>query len=338
MACASSLLGAADAFGMMSLNTDLHRTLVGGVETMSYFPLALERTSAEELSSTLRAASRGEVSPPETIGIQQISLPAKGWVNKTTGRSMGEHMEETAQSIGIAREHQDVLALASHTNAAKAQNEGFFADVIVPSILGPRDGSVRQDTSLEKLSALRPVFDTSGRGTITAGNASPLTDGAASVWVVDDVGAGELPAGTPLARIVGFEFSAVDFVREGMLMAPAVGIPRLLARLSLTFQDIDVWEIHEAFAAQVLANVEAISDPQFVRQKAGVGDDLGTFPWDRVNTHGGSLAIGHPFGATGARILSQAAKRLAPLPSGSLALVSICADGGQAGIAVLERP
>jgi acetyl-CoA C-acetyltransferase/acetyl-CoA acyltransferase len=147
-----------------------------------------------------------------------------------------------------------------------------------------------------------------------------------------------LPAGTPHARLVDYEISAVDFHTEGLLMAPSYGIPRLLARHQLSFSDIALWEIHEAFAAQVLANVAAITDREWVRETAGVQSDLGDFDWDRVNPNGGSVAIGHPFGATGARDLSQAVKELWDMPSGSRAIVSICADGGQGTVALLERP
>jgi acetyl-CoA C-acetyltransferase len=198
-----------------------------------------------------------------------------------------------------------------------------------------RDGIPRADSTYEKLAKLKPAFDREA-GTITAGNASPLTDGAAALWVAPESGLERLPAGRPRARLVDWEIAAVDIFREGLLMAPAYAIPRLLARHGLSLADIDLWEIHEAFAAQVLCNVAALEDEAFVREKAGVSAALGKFPWERFNPNGGSVAIGHPFGATGARILSQAVKELAAMGPGKRAVVSICADGGLGTVALLQ--
>jgi acetyl-CoA acetyltransferase family protein len=200
-----------------------------------------------------------------------------------------------------------------------------------------KDGIPRADTSAEKLATLKPAFDrTSGKGTITAGNASPLTDGAAAIWVASDAGLARLPTGTPRVKLVDYELAAVDVFREGLLMAPAYAIPRLLARNGLTLAAIDLWEIHEAFAAQVLCNVAAIESAEFLRDKAKVDSPLGKFPWERMNPNGGSIAVGHPFGATGARILSQAVKELAAMGLGKHAVVSICADGGLGTVALLR--
>ena len=214
---------------------------------------------------------------------------------------------------------------------------GFFDDLVMPVDDMARDGLPRADSSAEKLASLKPAFDrTSGEGTITAGNASALTDGAASLWVADDDGLARLPAGSPRVRLVDYEIAAVDIFHEGLLMAPAYAIPRLLARNALTLESIDLWEIHEAFAAQVLCNVAALESEAFLREKARVSASLGKFPWDRYNPNGGSVAIGHPFGATGARILSQAVKELSPMGAGKRAIVSICADGGLGTVALLE--
>src|SRR6202008_2141130 len=170
-----------------------------------------------------------------------------------------------------------------------------------------------------------PAFDrTSGKGTITAGNASPLTDGAAAVGVASDAGLERIPRNRPRVRLVDYELAGVDVFKEGLLMAPAYAIPRLLARNGLTLEAVDLWEIHEAFAAQVLCNVAALESESFLREKAGVGVPLGKFPWDRFNPNGGSVAIGHPFGATGARILSQAGKELAAMGPGKRAIGAIC--------------
>jgi acetyl-CoA C-acetyltransferase len=199
-----------------------------------------------------------------------------------------------------------------------------------------RDGIPRADSTIAKLSTLKPAFDRSSAGTITAGNASPLTDGAAAIWVTNEKGRGNLPANAPTAKLVDYEIAAVDIFKEGLLMAPAYAIPRLLARNGLTLGDIDLWEIHEAFAAQVLCNVAAITNESFLKEKVGVSAPMGAFPWERLNPNGGSVALGHPFGATGARILSQATKELAAMGGGKRAIVSICADGGLGTVALLE--
>jgi acetyl-CoA C-acetyltransferase len=191
---------------------------------------------------------------------------------------------------------------------------------------------------MEKLAKLKPAFDrTSGKGTITAGNSSPLTDGAAAIWVATEDGLNRLPGDVPRVRLVDFEMAAVDIFHEGLLMAPVSAIPRLLARNSLTFDDIALWEIHEAFSAQVLCHIRGLEDKDFVREKAGVEHTFGSFPRDRMNPNGGSVALGHPFAATGARILSQAVKELAAKPKGARAIVSICADGGLGTVALLEN-
>jgi acetyl-CoA C-acetyltransferase len=237
----------------------------------------------------------------------------------------------------IARADQDRVALQSHQRAVKALAGGFFDDLVIPVSGIAKDGVPRADSSAEKLASLKPAFDrASGQGTITAGNASPLTDGAASVWVASDAGLARLPAQRPRVRLVDRELAAVDIFHEGLLMAPAYAIPRMLARHGLTLDAIDLWEIHEAFAAQVLCNVAALESEDFLREKVRIDARLGRFPWERLNPNGGSVAIGHPFGATGARILSQAVKELAAMGPGKRAVVSICADGGVGTVALLQ--
>jgi acetyl-CoA C-acetyltransferase len=232
---------------------------------------------------------------------------------------------------------QDTYALASHQRATAAWDRHFFDDLVIPIADIQRDTLPRRDSSLDRLSRLRPVFDQKGdRGTISAGNSSLLTDGAASVWVATEAGLKRLPASTPRVRLLDWELTSVDFRIEGLLMAPAFAIPRLLERHHLTYADIDLWEFHEAFAAQVLFHLKALEDPEFLRKRANVKADLGPVPRDRLNPNGGSIALGHPFGATGARILSQAVKELAALPSGRLAVVSVCTDGGQGAVALLQ--
>ena len=265
----------------------------------------------------------------------RLYIPAVS--NRTTGMSMGEHTEITAKVWNISREAQDQIALESHQRAVAAWDRGFFDDLVIPFGGVKRDTIPRKDTSLEKLARLPPAFDrTSGKGTLTAGNSSPLTDGASSIWVASTKGLARVPANTPRVKLVDWEMASVDFRTEGLLMAPPYAIPRLLKRHGLTYADISLWEIHEAFAAQVLAHIKALESPEFIRDKAGVTAEFGKFPRERMNPNGGSTALGHPFGATGARILSQAVKALAAMPKGSRAIVSICADGGQGTVALLE--
>jgi acetyl-CoA acetyltransferase family protein len=338
MACSTSFVGTILASGMVG-RSDMHLALVGGVETMSHVPLALKMPVADKIIGSFLKNPGAAADLLAHIAPADFDLPIHGWANRVSGRSMGEHTEETAQHFGIARADQDKRALLSHQGAIKGQDDGFFADLVLPFSGVYHDSIPRRDTSLEKLASLPPVFDrTSGKGTLTAGNSSPNTDGASSIWVADSEGLKRL-GNPPAAKLVDWEVAAMDFMRdgEGILMAPGRAIPRLLARNRLHAMDIDLWEIHEAFAAQVLANVKAATDPVYQREKAKVDFDIGPFPWERVNPHGGSLALGHPFAATGARILSQAAKELAAMPPGSRAVVSVCADGGQGTVALLQR-
>ena len=336
LACSSSFVGTVQAAGMMGRG-GAHLAMVGGVETMSHVPIALTQARADAIIAQFARDPVGAATALTQLTAADFALPIHGWTNKQTGRSQGEHTEDTARLYGISRQAQDERALASHRGAIKGQDDGFFADLLLPFAGVDHDTIARRDTSLERLAALSPVFDrTSGHGTLTAGNSSPLTDGAAAIWVGDAEGLSRIGA-EPAVRLIDWQIAATVIAEEGILMAPARAIPQLLARHGLTFSQIDLWEIHEAFAAQVLANVKAASDPEYRRNRAGVDADLGAFPWARVNPHGGSLAIGHPFAATGARILSQAAKELAALPSGARAIVSVCADGGQGTVALLQR-
>jgi acetyl-CoA C-acetyltransferase/acetyl-CoA acyltransferase len=337
LACSSSFVGAIAAAGMVGRG-GTHLALVGGVETMSHVPIALTVAKADAIVGRFAHDPAGAAADLAGLTVADFVLPIRGWTNRVSGRSQGEHTEDTARRFAIPRLEQDRQALASHRGAISGQDNGFFADLIVPFGGLDHDTIPRRDTSLEKLAALPPVFDrTSGQGSLTAGNSSPVTDGAAGLWVGDAAGLARLGV-SPAVRLVDWEMAAIDFrLDEGILMAPARAIPRLLARHGLGFADIDLMELHEAFAAQVLANIKAASDPVYRRERAGVEADLGAFPWDRLNQHGGSLAIGHPFAATGARILSQAAKELSGMAPGARAIVSVCADGGQGTVALLER-
>ncbi len=340
-ACSTSMVGVFEAAGMLSDHTPL--ALVGGVEAMSQVQIGLTQGFSNWLRGVMQARTFGaRIDAISSVTFKDIRLDIPSVKNRSTGKSMGEHAEEMAKTWKIPREAQDKIAYESHQRAVKAMASGFFDDLLINVNGTPRDGIPRADSTQEKLAKLKPAFDRSGAGTITAGNASPLTDGAAAIWVTNEKGRARLPTNATCAKLVDFEVAAVDIFNEGLLMAPAYAIPRLLARHNLTLADIDLWEIHEAFAAQVLCNVAAIENEAFVREKVGLvglvgnGAAMGKFPWERLNPNGGSVAIGHPFGATGARILSQAVKELAAMGSGKRAIVSICADGGLGTVALVE--
>jgi len=338
MQCSTSMAGAFEAAGMLGKRRAA-LAMVGGVESMSRVQIGLGQNLSVWLRRLFQARGASErLGVLRRLHPSDIRLFVPEVKNRVTGRSMGEHTEDMAKDWNIGRREQDELALEGHRRAIAAQDRGFFTDLIVALDGVDKDHFPRRDTSLEKLAKLKPVFDrSSGRGTLTAGNSSPLTDGAAAIWVATDEGLGRLPAQLPRARLVDFEMAAVDIFHEGLLMAPVSAIPRLLARHGLKFDDIALWEIHEAFAAQLLCHIKALEDKDFVRAKAGVEHTFGSFPRQRMNPNGGSVALGHPFAATGARILSQAVKELAALPQGSLAVVSICSDGGLGTVALLQR-
>jgi len=337
LACSTSMVAAFEAASMLaSRGGDL--ALVGGVECMSRVQFGLSQNFSDALRRFFQARSLGQrLGSVKALGLRDLRLHVLQVRNRATGKSMGKHCEEMAKAWHVGREAQDRLALASHQGAVAGQKSGFFDSLIVPVAGASRDGFPRADTSLERLTKLQPAFDrSSGSGSITAGNSSPLSDGAAGLWVASGAGLKRLRGDTPRARLVDWEIAAVDIFSEGLLMAPAYAIPRLLARHGLGYADIALWEIHEAFAAQVLCNVAALESPAFRRDKARVDAEFGAFPWERLNPNGGSVALGHPFGATGARILSQAVKELAAMGKGSRALVSICADGGLGTVALLQ--
>jgi acetyl-CoA C-acetyltransferase len=341
MACATSMAAAIEAAGMID-GEGRTLALVGGVESMSRVQLGLGQSLSDWLRKVGQARSLEQKAAQfANLRLRDIRLFIPSVTNRTTGMSMGEHTEITAKEWDISRADQDQVALESHQRAVAGWEAGFFDDLVIP-VLGPqtevrRDTLPRKDTTLERLGKLPPSFDrTSGKGSLTAGNSSALTDGAAALWVSSRAGLKKLPPDTPAARLVDWEISAVDSRAEGLLMAPAFAIPRLLARNGLRYADVDLWEIHEAFAAQLLFHIKALESPAFLRGKARVDADMGAFPRERVNPNGGSVALGHPFGATGARILSQAIKEICQRPAGSRAIVSICTDGGQGGVVLLQ--
>jgi acetyl-CoA C-acetyltransferase len=335
--CATSLAAVTQAAA--SIQTGHGELAVcGGVDSMSNTQIGL----SEGLSRAIRRAgsARGTAAVLRQIRAvrrKDVRLSVPAVKERATGKSMGEHCEEMAKEWQIPRADQDRFAVASHRNSVEAEKRGFFRPLLVsPGTFGvDADTLPRTDTSVEALSALRPVFDRNS-GTLTAGNSSPLTDGAAACWVAGAEGLGRLPESLPRVRLLDWEQAAIDPHREGLLIAPAIAIPRLLDRHDLRYGDIHLWEIHEAFAAQVLCTIEALENRQWIRDNSGVEADLGELPRDRINPNGGSIAVGHPFGATGARILSQCAAELSGRPAGSRAVVSVCAAGGLGHVALLE--
>ena len=337
MACSTSMMGAIEAASMIDGDA-YNLALVGGVDSLSRIQIGLGQRLSDWLRKFQQARSLGQKIDQVThVQLKDIRLFIPAIANRTTGLSMGEHTEITAKEWQIGRAEQDEIALASHRNAVAAWERGFFDDIVIPVGDLKRDSIPRKDTSLEKLAKLGPTFDrTSGRGTLTAGNSSPLTDGAAAIWVASSKGLQRLPSNTPKVKLIDWEIASVNFRTEGLLMAPAYAIPRLLARHDLRYGDIHLWEIHEAFAAQVAFHLKALQSADFLRDKAQVPRDFGAFPKECLNPNGGSTALGHPFGATGARIISQSVRELAAMPSGSRAIVSICADGGLGSVLLLE--
>jgi len=250
---------------------------------------------------------------------------------------MGDHCEDMAKQWSISRDSQDELAVASHHKLAAAYVRGFFDDLVVSFRGVARDNILRPDTSLEKLATLKPAFDkTSGRGTLTAGNSTPLTDGAAACLVSSDEWA-RAHGHEVLCHLRDAQVAAVDFVHgEGLLMAPTVAVPEMLKRNGLTLQDFDFYEIHEAFAAQVLCTLRAWENEEYCKSRLGLDAPFGRIDPAKININGSSLATGHPFAATGARIVATAAKELKER-SGGRCLVSICTAGGMGVVAILER-
>lgn len=251
-----------------------------------------------------------------------------------TGLSMGQHCERMVQEWQISREEQDQLAFESHQKGAKAYAEGFYKDLVMEYQGLKADALLRADTSIEKLAKLKPAFDRSGKGTLTAGNSTALTDGASAVLLASKEEC-DRNGWKPLARFVDAEATAVDYVNgEGLLMAPAEAVPRMLKRNGLKLQDFDLYEIHEAFAGQVLCTLKAWQSKEFCAKK-GIGEPLGTIDRAKLNVKGGSVALGHPFGATGTRIVATLAKALAER-GGGRGLISICTAGGMGVTAILE--
>lgn len=312
--------------------------VASGVDTTSDAPIAIGEKLRKKLISLNNAKTlkdRLAVLASIRPGDIRLAIPSNG--EPRTQLSMGEHQALTTIEWQISREEQDELAARSHQALAAAYAEGWHDDLLTPYRGLDRDNNLRPDSTVEKLAALKPVFGKGAAATMTAGNSTPLTDGASAVLLSSDEWATERGL-EPMAYLTEYETAAVDFVhgREGLLMAPAYAVPRMLTRAGLTLQDFDFYEIHEAFASQVLSTLKAWNDPVFCQQRLGLDEPLGEIDREKLNVKGSSLAAGHPFAATGGRILANAAKLLATKGSGR-ALISICAAGGQGVVAILER-
>ncbi|WP_180097536.1 MULTISPECIES: acetyl-CoA C-acetyltransferase [unclassified Acinetobacter] len=311
--------------------------IAGGVDTTSDAPIALGdglRKALLELNIAKTAKDR--LKALTKINVKELmDAPKNG--EPRTGLSMGDHQAITTLEWGISREAQDELAASSHQKMAAAYEEGFFDDLITPFLGLERDNNLRADSSVEKLAKLKPAFGKGDARTMTAGNSTPLTDGASCVLLASEEWA-KANGHEVLAYLTFQETAAVDFVekKEGLLMAPAYAVPRMLERAGLKLQDFDYYEIHEAFASQVLSTLKAWEDPAFCKERLGLDAPLGSIDRAKLNVKGSSLAAGHPFAATGGRIIATAAKLIAQKGSGRV-LVSICAAGGQGVTAIIEK-
>ncbi|NEM05834.1 acetyl-CoA C-acetyltransferase [Geodermatophilus normandii] len=336
-ACGTGLEAAVLVANKIALG-QIESGIAGGVDTTSDVPLAvgddlrrvlIELNNAKTLKGRLRAIAR--IRPGSLV--PEVPRNAE----PRTGLAMGEHQAITAREWEIGREDQDELTVRSHRNLAAAYDRGFFDDLVTPYLGLTRDQNLRPDSSVEKLAELEPVFGKDAAATMTAGNSTPLSDGASAVLLSSDEWAAEhgLPV---LAHLVDAQTAAVDHVHggEGLLMAPAHAVPVVLARNGLTLQDFDYYEIHEAFASTVLATLGAWEDPVFCKERLGLDTPLGAIDRSKLNVNGSSLAAGHPFAATGGRIVASLAKQLHEAGPGKRGLISICAAGGQGVVAILE--
>jgi acetyl-CoA C-acetyltransferase len=335
-ACDTGIQAAVQVANKIALGK-IESGIAGGSDTTSDAPLAvgdklrkvlLEANRAKDVKGRIKALLKvrpGDLAPDQPRNAEP-----------RTGLSMGDSQAITTLEWGITREAQDELAVASHQHLAASYDEGWQDDLMTPYLGVERDNNLRPDSSLEKLARLKPVFGRGEGATMTAGNSTPLSDGASTVLLASDEEARKR-GWTPLAYFVDYETAAVDYVSgaEGLLMAPAYAVPRMLARQGLTLQDFDFYEIHEAFAGQVLTTLAAWEDPIFCKERLGLDVPLGSIDRNKLNVKGSSLATAHPFAATGGRIVANLAKMLHENGSGR-GLISICAAGGQGVVAILE--
>jgi acetyl-CoA C-acetyltransferase len=336
-ACGTSLEAAISLGNKIALG-QIDCAIAAGVDTVSDPPVVYPRSFQQLLLRSYRGRSFSErVGPWLGLRPRNLRPVLPGIAEPRTGLSMGESTELMVKTWGITRAEQDQLALESHQKATAAYARGFYKDLVRDYLGVSQDNNIRGDTSLEKLAKLKPVFDTSGAGTLTAGNSTPMTDGASAVLLGSEAWARErdLPV---LAYLTYGKVAAVDYIdkKEGLLMAPAYAVPRMLNDAQLRLEDFDFYEIHEAFAGQVLCTLKAWADPAFCRDKLRLPGVLGTIDRSKLNVKGGSLAIGHPFAATGTRIIATLAKILDE-NQGKRGLISICTAGGMGVTAILER-
>lgn len=335
-ACGTSL-EAAILIGNKIAMGQIDAGIAAGTDSISDIPVAYPDAYRRILLRSFRGKTAGQrLSPWLGIRPRHFKPALPDVVEPRTGLSMGQSTEITAKQWGITRQAQDELAFTSHQNAARAWTDGFYGDLVMPWAGAREDNNVRRDTTLEKLAKLKPAFDRGPQGTMTAGNSTPLTDGAAAVLLASENWAAQ--RGLPIQAYLRYgKAAAVDFVKsEGLLMAPAYAVSMMLRDAGLALQDFDLYEIHEAFAAQTLATLKAWESAEFCRERLGRDRPLGAIDRSRLNVKGGSIAIGHPFAATGARILAGLAKQLADRGSGR-GLISVCTAGGMGVTAIVER-
>jgi acetyl-CoA C-acetyltransferase len=314
--------------------------IAGGADTTSDVPIVYSRALQQRLLRVNRSKGGWDKFKTAISGfsLSELKPSFPGVMEPRTGMSMGDHCELMAKEWKISRQDQDAFALSSHQKAAAAYARGFFNDLVVPFRGVDRDNILRPDTTLEKLGQLKPAFDkTSGQGTLTAGNSTALSDGASAALLASDDWAAERGI-TPLAYLTHAKVAAVDFVHgEGLLMAPTIAVSRMLEATGMTLQDFDYYEIHEAFAAQVLCTLRAWESVDYCKNRLGRDKPLGSIDPAKLNVNGSSLALGHPFAATGTRLIATMAKLLADKGSGR-GLISICTAGGMGVTAIVERP
>jgi len=335
-ACGTSLEAAILVGNKIALG-QIEAGIAGGTDTNSDLPIVFSRKFSQRLVSSVSSRSTwGKLKPWIGINPKEFFPVAPGVLEPRTKMSMGQSCEVMAKRWQVTREEQDELAFQSHSKTAAAYKEGFYNDLITPYNSLTVDNNMRADTSREKLAQLQPAFDKkSGKGTLTAGNSTPLTDGASAVLLASQGWAKQ--KGLTISAYLSFvQTAAVDYVNdEGLLMAPAYAVPRLLKQANRGLQDFDYYEIHEAFAAQTLCTLKAWESPEFCKEKLGLDSPLGSIDRSKLNVKGGSIAIGHPFAATGTRIVAGLAKLLSGQP-GKKGLISICTAGGMGVTAIME--
>jgi acetyl-CoA C-acetyltransferase len=337
-ACGTSLEAAILIGNKIALG-QIDAGIAGGVDTISDPPIVYPKSYQQLLLKSYRARTVGQrVGPFFGLRPKHFRPVMPGVVEPRTGLSMGQHCEQMVKTWKVGRAEQDQLAYESHMKAAAAWREGFYEDLVEPYLGLKQDNNIRSDTSPDKLAKLKPTFDFSGAGTLTAGNSTPLTDGASAVLLASEGWAAQrkLPV---LAYLRYGKQWAVDFAtgKEGLLMAPAYAVPAMLKDAGLTLQDFDYYEIHEAFAGQVLCTLKAWETPDYCQNVLGLPGPLGSIDRAKLNVKGGSVAIGHPFAATGARIVASLAKLLANDANAKRGLISVCTAGGMGVTAILER-